>query len=157
MGLLSSPSFACRYKTWRCSQDVKICFFCWSRSLGHLVVVCNDVVVNSCCWQLFKQVKMKILWRRCNFTFVWATLNQWWRKISSNYLLWPSQQEFCIKLRRKTVLPKRTNTYRKESSQRFWFRGTMQGKCMEVERRGCCYSHLLFISVFQSFGDQNFF
>ena len=62
-----------------------------------------------------------------------------------------------MKSRRKTVLPMRTNTSRKESGQRLWFIGTMQGKCMEVERRGCCYSHLLFRSIYQYFGDQKSF
>ena len=155
VGLVSSPSFVCRCKTWRCSQDVKICFFCWSRSLCHPVVVC--IFVNSCCWQLVKQVQKKILWSRCSFTFVWATLDQWSRQRRSNYLLWSSQQEFCMKSRRKTILPKRTNTSKKESGQRRWFRGTMQCKCMEAEIRGCCYSHLLFRSVYQYFGDQKLF
>jgi len=49
------------------------------------------------------------------------------------------------------VLPRRTSTSRKESGQRLWFRGTMQGKYMEDERRGCCYSHLLFRSIYQCF------
>ena len=91
VGLLSSQSFVCRCKDIEVFTRCEICFFCSSRSLGHPVVVCNPVVVNSCCWQYVKQVQMKILWSTCNFTLVWATLDQWSRQRNSNYLLWPSQ------------------------------------------------------------------
>ena len=40
-------------------------FLLLKQELVHPVFVCMHVVVNSCCWQLFKQVQMKVLWSRC--------------------------------------------------------------------------------------------
>ena len=38
----------------------------------------------------------------------------------------------------------------------FCLEAQCKGKCVEPKLRGCCYSHLLFRSMYQSFGDQKF-
>ena len=135
MGLLSSPSFVCRCKTWKCSQAVKFVSFVevgvYTIKLLSVFLLLLTVVVDS----FSNRYKWNFV-EKMYFTFVWATLDQWSRQRSSNYLLWPSQQEFCRKSRRKTVLPKRTNTSRNEVVKGFGSEALCKASVWRLKEEG---------------------
>ena len=134
----------------------EICFFCWSRSLNHPVVVHISVVVNSCCWQGVKQIQMKVLWSKwTSHLFEPPWINDQGKEV---------QTIFCNLLSRSSAWSQEGRQFfprgqahpgrecSKALVQRHYARQVYGGWKKRVR-----YSHLMFRLVYQSFRVQKLF
>ena len=140
IGLLSSPLFVCRYKTSKGSQDVKSVSLL-NQELAHAVVVCMPAFVNSCCWQLFKQVQMKVLWSICSsHLFEPPWIKDQGKEVQTTFCKLHSRSSAWSQ-GGKQFFPRQPTHTRREVVRYCGSEALCKGKCREAERRGCCYSH----------------
>ena len=114
----------------------EIYFFCWSRSLGHPVVVYIYVVVNNCCWQLVKQVQMKVLWSSWTSHLIeppW--INDQGKEVQTT-LYDRFNSSFVGRKGGRQFLPRKPTHPRREVVRNFGSEAPCKGKCREAKRRG---------------------